>query len=151
MRPTSAVAVSTVRCSASIRACSETAKSTRSSLPLPSSVSCARRTRRSVTNWARTTRRAITATAAAPIAIDEAAVELRCIRSLAEREEDRVDALVVRQVLLAGNGADEDRHRRGRRERRGRNVEAGELDLLLLGRGDDGDRLRLLVDLLAAR
>ena len=69
---------STERCSPSIRPCSETAKSTRSDLPSPSSASWRERTRCSWMSRTAARRSATRPTAAAAIAIQPAAEELRC-------------------------------------------------------------------------
>src|SRR5919109_3964405 len=63
---------STARWRSSIRACSETAKSTRSSFPPPSSTSCPCRTRRSLRHASTATANEPSATTAATTAIDAA-------------------------------------------------------------------------------
>jgi hypothetical protein len=69
----------TARLSSSIRACSETAKSTRSPVPPPSRTLCELRTRSSARRFIVRSTSETTATAAAPTAIHPAAVDDRCI------------------------------------------------------------------------
>ena len=101
---------------------SETAKSTRSALPPPSSTSCAERTRRTLSHATRQRDASDRiATRAAPAAIHPAVVLERSTappRLAREREDDGVLVAVVRGVRLAGDGLHRHLHRRRRPERR---------------------------------
>src|SRR6266511_3648840 len=103
-----------------MRACSDTANSTRSSLSRPISTFCAWRTRRIWTKNAIARRRARKPAAAAPIATQPTAVvsELGTPPNLSEGEDHRVLSGVVRRVLLAGDRIHVDLHDRPRPERR---------------------------------
>src|SRR3954464_14043965 len=146
---TAAESVPTTPLRSSIRDWSETAKSTRSLLPSPTSTSCAWRTRRSVTYCKRATTSDAAAITAAAIAI-QTAVEALTL-TLRQREEHAVRRLVVRRVHLAGHARHEHCHRRARPERRGRDVEAGEGHRLLRAGADRVDRLALDDRLAASR
>src|ERR671930_2488106 len=111
----SAAAISfTAPCRSSIRPCRETAKSTRSDLPPPSSTSCAARTRRTLSHAYSAVATATTATPQAPIAI-QAAAELEIATGptlLRQGEHDRILRRVVRRARLAGHGLHVDLDRR---------------------------------------
>ena len=94
---------STARCRSSIRPCSETAKSTRSSLPPPSSTRCAARTACSFRHASPATISASPATAQAAIAIHSAVDRFTALA--AEREDDLVLRRVVRHPHTLGNSA----------------------------------------------
>src|SRR3954470_3694972 len=148
-RPSDAVKSSSVRCSPSTRPCSETAKSTRSPPPLPCSVSCAARTRRSRTCSTSAIAMARTAIAAAAIAIQPATEALNGYLPVrGEAEEDRIRRLVVVELHLAGHLADDDVHRGLGAERGRRQLEVREGDGRPLLRVERRDRFRLGVHLL---
>src|SRR5919108_1948950 len=139
MRERPAATSSTARCRSSIRACSETAKSTRSSFPRPMRPFCASRMRRTWTTKTMARSRAPTAAAAAPIAIQPAAVVNESGIRLPQREDERVFRGVVRGVRLASDRLDVDLQGRACPER-GRPAKR-EDDRLRLIRVDDVDRL----------
>src|SRR3954452_23342823 len=135
---------STARWRSSIRACSETAKSTRSSLPPPSITSWEVRTRLSWSQASRAASSARTAAAAAAIAIAAVAEVLTSRANLLQREDHRILGAVVREVVLVRDGVDLYLHRRRLRAEEARielDVAEGNRRLLLLV--DEGDRLRL--------
>src|SRR6266508_2329324 len=103
MRDSPAATSSTARWRSSMRACSDTANSTRSSLSRPISTFCAWRTRRIWTKYAIARRRARKPAAAAPIATQPTAVVSESgIQPLPQREDDLVFGGVVGRVALAG-------------------------------------------------
>src|SRR5256884_7904055 len=104
---------STARWRSSIRACSETAKSTRSSLPPPSITCCELRTRVSWSHASTAASSARAAAAAAAIAI-AAVTELLTGRAnlLRQREDHRILGGVVRDGFLVRNRLHLDLHLR---------------------------------------
>src|SRR5581483_1490565 len=112
-RASPAATSSTARWRSSTRPCSETAKSTRSRRPPPSSVRCASRTRRTRTTAHHASAAPATPTPTPTIATISASVAVTCTTArlaqpLAEREDDRVGALVVVDVHLALHRSDVD-------------------------------------------
>src|SRR5262245_7166064 len=103
----------------SIRPWSETAKSTRSDLPPPSSTACAARTARSSRNAHAASATATTAAAAAPIAIQPAvSADMSTELTLTQGEDDRELGGVVLQPRLARHGQDVHLHGHALREDR---------------------------------
>src|SRR3954463_9990579 len=142
-RASPAAISSTARWRSSIRPCSETAKSTRSSLPPPSMTSWERRTRLSGRHARIAAASARTATAPAAIAIAAVVVVLmpRATLLRRQREDHRVLGGVVRRAGLVRHRGDLDRHLR-------RDAELGHLDVperhrRLFLRIDERDRLVL--------
>src|SRR5579884_945267 len=133
---------STARWRSSTRPWSETAKSTRSRRPPPRSVRWESRTRFTRTE-ARNARPIPSAPMPTPtIATRSASVAVTCTRRgyLAEREDDRVGRLVVREVRLARHRLHVDEHLLLLRELH--LPEVRERHRLLLLRVDHRDRLR---------
>src|ERR1700675_3312309 len=115
---------------------SETAKSTRSVLPLPSRTACPCRSRRTRRKAHKAASSARAATAAAPVAI-QAAVALDTLMQLG-REDDRVVGGVVVRLGLARHGRDLDLDHPGAEA--GGPREVAERDYLLLAWTDEVDR-----------
>src|SRR3954462_1742909 len=142
-RVSPAATSSTARWRSSIRPCSETAKSTRSSLPPPSITSWERRTLLNCRHARIAAARARTAPAPAAIAIAAVVVVLmpRATLLRRQREDHRVLGGVVRRAGLVRHRGDLDRHLR-------RDAELGHLDAAerhrrLFLRVDERDRLVL--------
>src|SRR5437773_596966 len=126
-RTSPAATSSTARWRSSMRPCRETAKSTRSAFPPPSSTAWSVLSRRTRSQIHAVSSSVKAATAAAPIAIHAAVAAEKLIggRLTADREDDRVVRRVVAGVGLARDRADLDLYLRRRREVRLREVAEG--------------------------